>query len=346
MRRLRVVLLLALALLLAQPAWPQFAPSTSTTPARTFYISGTVRDGETVRPVEMIKVDLRKITGETVSTSFTRSNGEFVFSGLPNGLYILVIEERPYEPIRESIEVINSSRNGVALFLKKPLEFSGAKPGGAMVSARELSLPRKALNAYQKGVERLHDKKDPVGSIPFFEKAIVELPDYYEAYHQLGMAYLRQEQPVPAEAAFRKAIDLSKGHWADPQFALAALFSNLGKFDEAEQLARRGLDTDANSWYGYYELGRAELGLNRLDAAEKNLMAARSRRNDYPQLYLFLANLHIRKRDYPALLEDLDTFLKLEPNGPHSAQARQSRENVQRALAKAQNTPAPPPQKP
>ena len=346
MRRLRVLLLLALALLLAHPARTQGTPSTPTAPTRTFYISGSVRDSETVRPIEMIRVDLRKITGETVSTSFTRSNGEFVFTGLPNGLYIIVVEERGYEPIRESIEILNSSRNGVAVFLKKPLEFPVNRHPGAVVSARELALPRKALSAYQKGMDRLHDKKDPAGSIPYFEKAIAEVPDYYEAYHQIGMAHLRQEQNVPAEAAFRKAIDLSKGHWADPQFALAALLSNLGKFEEAEQVARRGLDTDSGSWYGYYELGRAELGLNRLEAAEKNLLEARSRRNDYPQLYLHLANLHIRRRDYPALLEDLDTFLKLEPSGPNSQQARQTRENVQRALAKAQSTPAPASQKP
>ena len=346
MRRLSGLALLALALFCGYPAWPQITRPTPSAPSRTFYIRGNLRNADDMRPLEMIKLDLRRITGETVNTTFTRSNGEFEFVGLPNGLYLLIVEEKEFEPIRESIEILNSSRNGVALFLKRPLEMPGTRPGGATVSARELSIPRKAHSAMQRGMERLNEKKDAPGSIAFFEKAIAELPDYYEAYHQLGMAYLRQEQPVPAEAAFRKSIDLSQGRWAEPQFALASLLSNAGNFEEAEPLARRGLETDANAWYGYYELGRAQLGLNRLDAAEKNLLEARSRQKDYPQLHLVLANLHIRKKDHPALLEDLDNFLRLDANGPNSAQARQTRENLQRTLAKAQNAPPPAPPKP
>src|SRR2546422_8096981 len=41
----------------------------------------------------------------------------------------------------------------------------------------------------------------------------------------------------------------------------------------------------------------------------------------FPYTTLF-RSIHIRKRDYPGLLGDLDTFLKLEPNGPTSDQVR------------------------
>ena len=78
------------------------------------------------------------------------------------------------------------------------------------------------------------------------------------------------------------------------------------------------------------------MGLNRVETAQKIAEEARKRNPDYPLLHLLLANIHIRKRDYPALLGDLDTFLKLEPNGPTSDQVRQTREKVQRALANAQ----------
>src|SRR5437879_9641646 len=88
---------------------------------------------------------------------------------------------------------------------------------------------------------------------------------------------------------------------------------------------------------GTAELARALMGLNRVETAQKIAEAARKRNPDYPLLHLLLANIHIPKRDYPALLGDLDTFLKLEPNGPTSDQVRQTRETVPRALAKHQN---------
>jgi len=94
---------------------------------------------------------------------------------------------------------------------------------------------------------------------------------------------------------------------------------------------------DGSSWYGQFELARALMGLNRVETAQKIAEEARKRNPDYPLLHLLLANIHIRKRDYPALLGDLATFLKLEPNGPTSDQVRQTREKVQRALANVQN---------
>jgi hypothetical protein len=62
--------------------------------------------------------------------------------------------------------------------------------------------------------------------------------------------------------------------------------------------------------------------------------------------YLLLANIHLHKHDYPALKNDLDEYLRLDPNGPVSAQARQMREAVERDLAKAQDPSPTPPVKP
>ncbi len=156
----------------------------------------------------------------------------------------------------------------------------------------------------------------------------------------MRLAYMRLGQAAQAEQAFQKAIDLSQGRYPEALFGLASLLSNHQRFSEAEPLVRRGLELDGSSWYGQFELARALMGLNRVEPAQKIAEEARKHNPDYPLLHLLLANIHIRKRDYPALLGDLDTFLKLEPNGPTSDQVRQTREKVQRALANAQNVPA------
>src|SRR5437879_10902584 len=206
---------------------------------------------------------------------------------------------------------------------------------GQMGIAIKFRIPPRARKAFQKGLER-RSKEDPAGSLVHFQRAVAEFPSYYEAYHQMGLAYMHLGQTAQAEQAFQKAIDLSQGRYPEALFSLASLPSNHQRFSEAEPLVRRGLELDGSSWYGQFELARALMGLNRVEPAQKIAEEARKHNPDYPLLHLFAANIHIRKRDYPALLGDLDTFLKLEPNGPTSDQVRQTREKVQRALANAQ----------
>lgn len=334
--------------------WPQKPPptpppsSSSRSPSiqqRSLSISGFIRYYDNDRAAEMVKVDLKVFAGATVATTFTRSNGDFEFNRLRSGTYILVVEEQGYEPIRENVEIMNAPVMAVYLSLKKQAKLQPDE-SGQLVSARQLTIPRKAQDAMQKGLNRLYSKQDYKGSLAQFERAVTDFPSYYEAYHQMGVAYIHLGQGAEAEKAFRKSIEVSESHYAGAYFALAALLSTNQRFAEAEPLVRQGIELDRNAWEGHYELARVLLGLNRLDAAEKSAEEARTRKPDFPPLFLLLANIHIRKRDYPALLQDLDSYLKLEPNGPTSEQARQTREKIQRALDNARNAPTAGPPKP
>jgi len=58
---------------------------------------------------------------------------------------------------------------------------------------------------------------------------------------------------------------------------------------------------------------------------------------DNPSVYLLLANILIHQRDYPALLKDLDAYLKLVPSGPDSEQARRTRDDLQTVMQKEED---------
>ena len=304
-------------------------------------LSGRVLFEADNRAAEGVKVTLSFSSGPLVATVFTGSNGLFEVPGLSSGIYVIVIEEPDYEPIREAVQMDVSARPCVLLYLKRTNSALSSQASYA-VSVRELSIPPKARKAFQKGIERWA-KKDPAGTLAHFQRAVAELPSYYEAYYQMGLVYMRLGRAAEAEEAFQKAIDLSQSRYPLALFGLASLLSENNRFSEAEPLARRGLELEGNSWYGQFELARALMGLNQVDAAEKSAHEARTLKRDFPPLHLVLANIHIRKGNYPALLQDLDTYLKLEPNSPASEQARQMREKVRRALANAPSAaPAPP----
>src|SRR3989442_8251155 len=211
-------------------------------------ISGRVLFATDNRPAEGVKVDLRRPSFEPVTPVFTRSNGEFEVSGLASPSYLLLVEEQGYEPVQQTVELNLSPGRGLLLYLKKA-DVERPSPLGHTVSVRELSLSSKAHNAFGMGLERLV-KKDPAGSLVHFQRAVAELPSYYEAYHQMGLAYMRLGQAAQAEQAFQKAIDLSQGRYPEALFGLASLLSNHRRFSKAETLVRRGLELDGSSWYG------------------------------------------------------------------------------------------------
>ena len=82
-------------LLLAVPTLrAQNRPGTIDTSPRTFFVRGQLRSADDGRVIEMVRVDLKRFTGEVVGTSVTRSNGEFEFNAVPSGSYQIVVDDR------------------------------------------------------------------------------------------------------------------------------------------------------------------------------------------------------------------------------------------------------------
>jgi tetratricopeptide (TPR) repeat protein len=92
------------------------------------------------------------------------------------------------------------------------------------------------------------------------------------------------------------------------------------------------LELSPNSWLGYYELGRAYLGENRLADAKKTGEQARSLMPTAAIVYRLLANVHMREKDYPALLTDIDTYVKLDPDSAAGLHAKEMRAEVVRKI--------------
>jgi tetratricopeptide (TPR) repeat protein len=210
---------------------------------------------------------------------------------------------------------------------------------GYSVSVRDLRIPPKALREFNKGNERLA-KHDAEGSLQHFQAATAEYPGYFEAYDRIGAANLRLWRIPEAEQAFRKSIEASGGDYARPLLALGAILDDHKDFAEAATVIRKGLALAPDSWNGYYYLGRALFGLNRLEEAESNAREALRRKLDSPSVHLLLADIHGRKKDYDSLLADLNEYLRLAPDGAASEWARNVRQAVQRMIVESQSASA------
>ncbi len=136
-----------------------------------------------------------------------------------------------------------------------------------------------------------------------------------------------------ARRAFQKAIDLSGGGYAWAEFGFGYLLYLEGKSEEAVTIIQRGLEADESSPVGYLILGMALLRLERLEEAERSAHEALLRKPNFAQAYLVLADVYARRHEYRAQMQDLDVYLKLEPNGEENEHVRQARAVVLRILA-------------
>lgn len=323
------------------PTTPRPIPGMDTSQPHNFSVDGMVFDADSHTRIDGVKAELRAFTGDTVATAFTTGNGNFEFNNIRAGSYDIVIEQMGYQSTHQRVG-IRGSMVGIMLELRSIPRASNVLPGNPTVSRRELSIPHKAHDAMGKGLTQLNGKSDFQGSIKQFERAIQEYPDYYEAYAQMSVAYLHLGNSANSEQALRKSLELSQEGYLDALFWMATLLSNGERFADAEPLARKAVELDPNSWQANSELARALLGLSRTTEAEKSALAAVKLQSDNPLLYLLLANIHDALQNYPALLDDLNNYLKRAPTGPYADQVRRQRAQVQQMLADAQEKPAMP----
>jgi Carboxypeptidase regulatory-like domain/Tetratricopeptide repeat len=313
-------------------------------------ILGVVRDSATGRDVSDATVEVRASTGGTLVSGITDSSGRFTLDGVPPGAYTLTVQHPDYLSLTQSLTTDGRLTFGLQLSLRKKPAAPGA-PSASPVEAPEQpaasssGIPRAAQDAMNRGMDLLHVKSDARGSLDQFESAIDEYPGFYEAYTQIGLARISLGDSSDAEKAFRKAIELSQQKYPDAYAGLAVVLSDQKRFAAAEAAARKLIELNPNDWRGHGELARALHGSKQYQEAEVEADLAAKMAPDNPTLQLLRSSIHLQLKNLPAMLKDLDAYLKLVPSGPEADRMRDIRAKVQQAISAArpsQETTPPP----
>jgi Tfp pilus assembly protein PilF len=350
MRRLRGPALFAITLLSCAPTFAQVFQNDGNTPDTTlatngvrrnrYSMSGDVLNAANSAPLAKIQVTIRSDDGQTFLATLTDENGRFSFDQLPRSAYTVSVSIQGFQPAEERVDIQNGPALGVQIRPHSTTEpIDSPDSSRPAISAHELAAPARARDDLAKGEMLLYDKADFSGAIKQFEKAIKEFPGYYEAYAQLGVAYVQTKDAGKAETALRKSIELSEQKYGRAFVYLATLFSDNHRFADAEPQCRKAIELDANSWQGYHELTRALVGQNRLPDAEDAAQTAVKLAPGEPELYLTLINIEGKLPNYRAMLANINAYLKVAPDGRAAEQVRTIRTQVQQALAKAQSSP-------
>jgi tetratricopeptide (TPR) repeat protein len=206
----------------------------------------------------------------------------------------------------------------------------------ATVSVHQLRIPERAKSAFNKGAQKLA-AKDYAGSIAEFEKAIAAYDDFYEAYYKVGIANLEMQASEAAEAAFRKSIALSDSKYTPPLFGMGLALASQKQFADAESYVRAGLQLEPTSASGLLALGWVLLSEQRVVEAEKSAREAILYNPNLAMAHLLLAQIHRGQNNSAAMVEDLDAYLRIEPDGARSRALRTTRDEAKQSLDREPN---------
>jgi tetratricopeptide (TPR) repeat protein len=326
---LLVMLFLGFAMIFGIPTLNGQVPESQTV---TGVISGIVFSRGNNRSVANVIVSVRSDSEGISRSVLTDSAGQFEVQGIPTGQYVISIEEPGYDYFKAT-EQLDGASLKLLLYLV-PSTSQQANQSAYTVSVRELNIPYKAQDEFRKGLEHL--KKNAFQeSLNHFLKATRIFKEYFEAYYHVGLVQLKLGRRDEAMQSFQESINLSGGHYARAQYGMGYVLYLQGRPREAEKALRRGLEADASLPEGHAILGMVLLQLDRVEEAERSEREALLRNPNFAQAYLVLSEICARRRDYRQQIQDLDSYLKLQPTGPESERAQRTREATLTLLAQA-----------
>lgn len=298
---------------------------------RSLSVSGTVF-AEGGGRISNATVALCDQQGNCFGESRSSDAGEFSFSGVRSGRYLLRTRAQGFVENETPVDLTMESRRGLSLALKAVAQPGSAIPDRPSISTHELSMPEAAREFMGSGLRKLYKEKNAQAGLNDFQAATAKAPGYYEAFYQAGMAYLTLQKEAEAEKEFRRSAELSQNKFADADIALGTLLLRQGQERDGEIFLRQGLTLNPQSWPGQVELGKLELSRGHLEPALAAAEKAESVAPLQPMVYRLLALVHMREKNYSALIVDLDSYIRLDPDSPAGVRAKELRAQVEKEM--------------
>lgn len=268
------------------------------------------------------KVRLEKEDGTLVEESNTDPEGRLQFKNVPRTNLVVIVTREGYVRARERLAARQSLPEiflSITLARSLSVHSERTRP---IVGTSDLLIPHKARREYDKGIAQA--KKGDYRRAAIHLKSAAELyQDSPVLWNDLGSNYLRLQAYDQAEAAFRKAINVDR-NFAPPFLNLGLLYNLRKRPAEAESLLVHFTELEGHRWQGFVELGNAHFGLGQLARAEEDYRRALELTLPAPpQINVKLASIYVASREFSRALEQYETYLKRDPDGPLAASVRE-----------------------
>ncbi|MGB9072647.1 MAG: tetratricopeptide repeat protein [Terriglobales bacterium] len=271
--------------------------------------------------------------GATVNSTYTDNEGRFAFTNLSWNAYHLIIQEKDYLPVDETVVIDPTSpvrRVNLRLMPReKPKENSlssgqdtitGGNPYLTNSAGFKKLYPTDALKEFKEGVKA--DQKHKVeNAITHYQKAIALAPNFYPARNNLGTLYLGKADYAASREQFERVIEINPTD-AAAYFNLGNVYLLTRQYEDAERLVEQGLKRQPESAFGHFLRGSLYAWTGDAPRAETSLRRSLELDPKMAQAHLALVNLFIREGKHEAAIAELKTFLKTFPEHNFAPKAR------------------------
>jgi len=268
--------------------------------------------------------------GAIINSVYSDNEGRFSFPGLPGNVYHVVISEKDFLPVRETIP-LNPETGPMALITIYLVPADSGKTdsktsvagGNTRLAdvAQYRQVPKAARKEYDKGVSSDNSGKTD-DAIEHYRRAINIYPDFYAARNNLGTALMSKAQFGEAQQQFERVVALNATDGVG-YFNLANLYILTKQAEPAQVWIERGLARQPDSALGHFLQGSLYELTGRFKEAETSLRRSIELDPMMAKAHLALVNLYLQtKRDEQAVSE-LRAFLTAFPNDPFAPKAKQ-----------------------
>jgi tetratricopeptide (TPR) repeat protein len=292
-------------------------------------IAGQVRTADGPPVPNGATVALETGRGERVAAQPVGADGSFEFNQVAPRNYYLTVTADNYQTFRQFVNAgVGVSARYTVNAILKPLT-NRKLPPSALPALTDEAAPKGARKEYEAGAKALKEE-DLEKARQHLEKAVAKYPCYARAQAALAQVDVADHKPDAAEAALKKAIHCD-GNFLESFYMLAQLYMAEKKYTDSVAVLKQGLRILPSSWPLLRELGRTHKAMGRYQEAANDFEQAESFHPDMPAVFhLELANVYVQLDRYGRALAEMETYLRMDPQGRFAASARRASEALRK----------------
>ena len=198
---------------------------------------------------------------------------------------------------------------------------------GLTYSATSMMAPKDAKKAYEKGMDRVKNKK-PADAQKEFEKAVALYPKYAAAWFELGAIHQAQNRPAEARKAYEQSL-AADSKYTKPYLNMALLSAAENNWQEVADTTERLVRLNPVDYpNAFFYNSVANYNLQKFEAAEKSAAEAVKLDTNHrlPKAQHLLGVLQAMRNNLSGAAENMKAYLKYAPQANDA-------ENVKKQLA-------------
>ncbi len=306
----RIVIIGLAAAIIAVPALAQAGRGTAR-------LGGVVVD-KGGKPIEGATVTIVLNTaGSSVFETKTDKKGEWGFLGLGTGNYNVTVMAKGYIAANIGAYVRQLDRNPkVTITLEKEAAGSG------------LVQDEKTFELLEQGNQFYKDGKYDT-ALAMYEEFMGKNPGAYQVMLNIGDCYREKGEYDKAVEKYNKLVELSasdatmgKTLGAKGLAAIGLCLMKQGKIAESQDYFKKSIEMSPQDENLPYNVAEIYFSNQQIDEAIRYYEMANQIKPEWPDPYYRLAFAYLNKGDMVKAQENLEKFIKLEPENERSAQAK------------------------